>query len=163
MIPLKEYFLYEDEDKFVNIEYKTTKEDDGVKIADPVYKNGMKDINYNTDDEEDDFDIRDTDNLKGGVDAALVGEVRLYSETSPIFNERKRKIVEAFKKRLKSEEVNANRIKYTKIFEYYINHLLKDYKKNVDENFKINISSRDELERQLSDDFVLLIRGKNVI
>lgn len=162
MISLKEYIFLEDENKFVNIEYKTTKEDD-VKIADPVYKNGLKDVNYNTDDEEDDFDIKNSDNLQGGVDTALVGEIRLYSETSPIFNERKRKIVDSFKKILKSEEVNANRIKYTKIFEYYINHLLQDYKKNVDENFKINISSKDELERQLSDDFVLLIRGKNII
>ena len=155
MISLQEYLLFEDETKFVKIDYKTTtdtEEKDDVTISGPLITN--------LHDQEGD---EDTTPVEGGVDTALVGEIRLYSETSTVFNERKRKIVEKFKSILNSDEVNANRIKCTKIFEYYITHLIKEYKKDVDENLKLSISSKNELIRQLSDDFVLLIRGKNVL
>ena len=87
----------------------------------------------------------------------------LYSETSEIFKERKRKIASVFKSKLKDEEVTVNRVKFTKIFDYYINHLIHEYKKNVDENCKLNVSSKDELKRQLSSDIVMLIRNMEVI
>lgn len=156
MISLQEYLLLEDETKFVKIDYKTTtdtQEKDDVTISGPL----ITDLQNQEEGDE------DTTPVEGGVNAALVGELRLYSETSTVFNERKRKIVEKFKSILNSDEVNANRIKCTKIFEYYVTHLIKEYKKDVDENLKLSISSKNELIRQLSDDFVLLIRGKNVL
>lgn len=155
MKSLKDYILFEDEDQFVSIDYKNTEETnaaDGVQLADPINKDANTDIKDNPD-----------DILPGGIDSRIVGELRLYSETSSIFNERKRKIAEAFKSRLSEPEINANRIKYTKIFDYYINHLIKEYTKNVDENFKINISTKEELRRQIADDFVMLLKNMEII
>jgi hypothetical protein len=155
MKSLKDYYLFEDEDQFVSLNYKTTEETndaDGVELAPPVNQSLNKEIQNNPE-----------DILPGGIDAKIVGELRLYSETSQIFNERKRKIAESFKSRLSEPEINANRIKYTKIFEYYINHLITYYKKNVDENFKINISSKEELKRQIADDFVMLLKNMEII
>ena len=151
MKSLTDYF-FEDEDKFVSIEYNTTTKDDVTlagTINDP--ENGAQDL------------VSPEDILPGGANIQLVGELRLYSETSEIFKTRKRKIAQVFKSKLKDEEVTANRIKFTKIFDYYINHLIHEYKKNVDENLKLNVSSKDELKRQLSSDIVMLIRNMEVI
>ncbi len=152
MKSLKDYF-FEDEDKFVSIEYNTTTSDDVTlagAINDP--ENG-----------EAQGPVDPEDVLPGGANLSLVGELRLYSETSEIFKERKRKIASVFKSKLKDEEVTVNRVKFTKIFDYYINHLIHEYKKKVDENCKLNVSSKDELKRQLASDIVMLIRNMEVI
>lgn len=153
MKSLKDFYLFEDEDKFVSIEYNTTTEDD-VALASPVFDELPKDEEEN---------VSSDDILPGGANLKLVGEIRLYSETSKIFNERKRKIASVFKSKLKDEEINANRIKFTKIFDYYINHLIYEYKKNVDNNLKVNISTKDELRRQIADDFVMLLKNMEII
>lgn len=153
MKSLKDFYLFEDEDKFVSIEYNTTTEDD-VALASPVFDELPKDKEEN---------VSSDDILPGGANLKLVGEIRLYSETSKIFNERKRKIASVFKSKLKDEEINANRIKYTKIFDYYINHLIYEYRKNVDNNLKVNISTKDELRRQIADDFVMLLKNMEII
>ncbi len=152
MKSLKDYF-FEDEDKFVSIEYNTTTSDD-VTLA-----GAINDPENN--DAQGPVDLEDI--LPGGANLSLVGELRLYSETSEIFKERKRKIASVFKSKLKDEEVTVNRVKFTKIFDYYINHLIHEYKKNVDENCKLNVSSKDELKRQLASDIVMLIRNMEVI
>lgn len=152
MKSLKDYF-FEDEDKFVSIEYNTTTSDD-VTLAGAINDPENSDAQGPVDPE---------DILPGGADLSLVGELRLYSETSEIFKERKRKIASVFKSKLKDEEVTVNRVKFTKIFDYYINHLIHEYKKNVDENCKLNVSSKDELKRQLASDIVMLIRNMEVI
>lgn len=152
MKSLKDYF-FEDEDKFVSIEYNTTTEDD-VALAGAIN-------DPNNDEGTSQVDPEDV--LPGGADLSLVGELRLYSETSTVFKERKRKIASVFKTKLKDEEVTANRVKFTKIFDYYISHLIHEYKKNVDENCKLNVSSKDELKRQLASDIVMLIRNMEVI
>lgn len=153
MKSLKDLF-FEDENKFVSIEYKTTTTtDDGVELADTLNK------------ETEEIDNIDPDDvLPGGADLKLVGEIRLYSETSSIFKERKRKIASVFRSKLKDEEITANRIKYTKIFEYYVNHLIKYYKDEHDGiNCKINVSTKEELKRQLASDFVMILRNMEVI
>lgn len=152
MNSLKDFYLFEDEDKFVSIEYNTTTQDD-VTLAGSI------------NDPESDLQqpVYPEDILPGGANLKLVGEIRLYSETSTIFKDRKRKIAEVFKSKLKDEEITANRIKFTKIFEYYINHLIHEYRKHVDENLKVNISSKDELKRQIADDFVMLLKNMEVI
>jgi len=152
MQSLKDFYLFEDEDKFVSIEYNTTTNDD-VTLAGPI-----NDPEGTAQEPVDQNDI-----LPGGANLQLVGELRLYSETSSIFKDRKRKIAEVFKTKLKDEEITANRIKYTKIFDYYINHLIHEYKKNVDNNLKLNVSSKDELRRQIADDFVMLLRNMEII
>lgn len=152
MKSLKEYFLYEDEDKFVPISYSTTKEDD-VQLADPVYKGFA-------DDEDDDND-RETGG-KFDANLRLVAELHLYSEESTLFSDRKRKIVEVFKKMLKESEYVATRIQKTKIFEYYISHLITYYKKNVNENINVNLATRDELSRQIAADFVMILRDREI-
>lgn len=151
MKSLKDYF-FEDEDKFVSIEYKTTTDDD-VNLAGTLNSEGT--------DMQDPVDPQDI--LPGGANVSLVGELRLYSETSEIFKTRKRKIAEVFKSKLKDEEITANRVKFTKIFDFYINHLIHAYKKNVDEHCKLNVSSVDELKRQLASDIVMIIRNMEVI
>ena len=164
MISLKDYIFFEDEDKFVKVDYDTvTSADDGMDIAKPInieYKDNMGDgVSITPDDE----DTNKDDILPGGVDEPLVGELRLYSETNDLYKERKRVIANKFKSLLKDNEINANRVRFTKVFDYYINHLIDDYKKNIDNNFKINVSSKKELYRQLSDDLVLLIRDREIL
>lgn len=156
MKSIRDFYLFEDEDKFVSIEYNTTTYNtstkDDVSLAGSVFDPA-------NDAQE---PVEPDDVLPGGANLKVVGEIRLYSETSNIFRERKRKIAEVFKTKLKGEEINANRIKFTKIFEYYINHLIHEYKKDVDEHLKLNISSKDELKRQIADDFVMLLRNFDV-
>lgn len=154
MKSIKDYFLYEDEDQFVSIEYKTIEDpNEEISLADPLNDpdNGMQEP------------VEPDDVLPGGADLKIVGEIRLYSETSQIFNERKRKIAQVFRTKLKDEEITANRIKFTKIFDYYITHLINDYKKNIDNNCRLNVSSKDELKRQIADDFVMLLRNLEII
>lgn len=154
MISLKDYFIKEEEDKFVSIEYKTT-DDSDMSLSGSV----MDEIGKNNDEEE---ETDPDDILPGGTDLALVGELRLFSETSQLFLQRKRKIAKTFKSKLKDEEVNANRIKNTKIFDYYIKHLIEDYQKNVDHNVKLNVSSKNELKRQLASDMVMIIKNMEI-
>ena len=152
MKSLKDYF-FEDEDKFVSIEYNTTTSDD-VTLAGTINDPENSKAQGPVDPE---------DVLPGGANLSLVGELRLYSETSEIFKERKRKIASVFKSKLKDEEVTVNRVKFTKIFDYYINHLIHEYTQKVDKNCKLNVSSKDELKRQLASDIVMLIRNMEVI
>lgn len=150
MKSLQDYF-FEDEDKFVSIEYKTTTNDD-VQLAGSVHEP-----------EKDDMELEDPeDRMPLGTDLALVGELRLYSETSLVFNERKRVIAKKFKSILKDEELNANRVMKTKIFSYYIKHLIHEYKKSTDINIKVNLSTKQELSRQLAADLVMLIRQQEI-
>lgn len=149
MKSLKDYF-FEDEDKFVSIEYNTTTQDD-VQLAGSVN-------DENTESEE----INPDDQIPKGTDLSIVGELRLYSETSLVFNERKRKIAKKFKSILKDEELNANRVMKTKIFAYYIKHLIHEYKKSTDINIKVNLSTKQELSRQLAADLVMLIRQQEI-
>lgn len=150
MKSLQDYF-FEDEDKFVSIEYKTTTTDD-VQLAGSVHQ-------PETEEEE----LKDPDDrMPSGTNLSLVGELRLYSETSLVFNERKRVIAKKFKKILKDEELNANRVMKTKIFMYYIKHLIHEYIKSTDINVKVNISTKQELSRQLAADLVMLIRQQEI-
>lgn len=142
-------FFFEDENKFVSIEYKTTTEDD-VTLANPINKDQKPEV------------VDPDDVLPGGANTKLVGEIRLYSETSDIFKERKRKIAEVFKSKLKDEEITANRIKYTKIFDYYVNHLIKYFKDSQEGQININVSTKEELKRQLADDFVMILRNREI-
>lgn len=150
MISLKDYLL-EAEDTFVNTSYITT---NNVQLSDPLFK----DISNNDEENTDGNNIP----VEGGVDIKLAGEIRLYSETSSVFYERKRNIASTFKAKLKDEEINYKRILKTKIFEIYVNHLIQGYKKDVDENCKINISTKEELSRQLANDFVMLLRNMEI-
>lgn len=150
MQSLKDYF-FEDEDKFVSIEYKTTTTDD-VQLAGSVYQ---------PDTEKEELENSD-DRMPSGTNLSLVGELRLYSETSLVFNERKRKIAKKFKNILKDEELNANRVMKTKIFSYYIKHLIHEYVKSTDINVKVNVSTKQELSRQLAADLVMLIRQQEI-
>lgn len=153
MQSLKDFYLFEDEDKFVSIEYNTTTTVDDVQLAGTI----------NDPTSELQEPVEQDDVLPGGANLKLVGEIRLYSETSSIFKDRKRKIAEVFRTKLKDEEITANRIKFTKIFDYYINHLIHEYKKDVDENCKVNISTKDELRRQIADDFVMLLKNFEIL
>lgn len=153
MKSLKEYFLYEDENKFVPISYITTKQDD-VQLADTVFKKGYHN------DEDDDNDIETGEKFDANL--CLVSDIHLYSEQSPMFNERKRKIVEVFKKILKDSEYVATRIQNTKIFEYYINHLITYYKKNINNDANLNLATKDELSRQVAADFVMILRNREI-
>jgi hypothetical protein len=123
---------------------------------------------YILEDIDDEFDPEPTVNpldyneLKEKVNLALVGDIKMYTEDGD-FRERKEAIANSFKQKLSITEVNVDRIKKTKIFEYYIMHLLQAYKKNIDENMKLNVSSENELRHQLATDIILLIKDQNTI
>lgn len=153
MKSLRDYFLYEDEDKFVPISYSTTKQDD-IQLADPIFKNGLP---------GDEVDDNDTE-TGGKFDAnlRLVSDIHLYSEQSTLFSDRKRKIVKVFKNILKDSEYVATRIQKTKIFEYYINHLITYYKKNINQDINVNLATKDELSRQIAADFVMILRNREI-
>ena len=65
MKSIKDFYLFEDEDKFVSIEYKTTTEDD-VALAGSIYDpaNNAQDV------------VDADDVLPGGANLKLVGELR---------------------------------------------------------------------------------------
>ena len=152
MKSLKDFFLYEDEEKFVPISYSTTQQDD-ITLADPIYQ-------YTLDDDDDDYE-KETGG-KFDANLRLASELHLYSEQSPMFSDRKRKIVDVFKKMLDESEYVATRIQKTKIFEYYINHLITYYKKNVNEKVVVNLATKDEVSRQIAADFVMILRGREI-
>ena len=85
MQSLKDFYLFEDEDKFVSIEYNTTTTVDDVQLAGTI----------NDPANELQGPVEQDDVLPGGANLKLVGEIRLYSETSSIFKDRKRKIKES--------------------------------------------------------------------
>lgn len=97
--------------------------------------------------------------LKEKVNLALVGDLKMYSDDDEDFSERKETIAKVFKQKLSETEINVDRIKKTKVFQFYIMHLLEAYKKNVDENMTLNVSSENELRHQLATDIILLIKN----
>ena len=101
----------------------------------------------------------DYNKLKETVNLALVGDIKMYTEDGD-FKDRKEAIANSFKQKLSITEVNVDRIKKTKIFEYYIMHLLQAYKKNIDENMTLNVSSENELRHQLATDIILMIKDQ---
>lgn len=97
-------------------------------------------------------------NLPGGVDVALVGEIKVYSESSELLSKRKKAVSDWYKKNNRRDfEYNAEYLAKTPVMKLYIDTLIKYYKENVDEHVKLNPSSYDELGRQLSNDIILQI------
>jgi len=99
------------------------------------------------------------DQIEGGVDAALAGEIFLYSETDSIFVDRKDAIVNALKEKLVEENITTDYISKTPIFQYYIRDLVNWYRKDIDSVAKLNISTNEELKRQVADDLVLKLKN----
>lgn len=125
-----------------------------------------EDDNYeNYDDNFDDFEgvtspnPLDYNTLKEKINLALVGDIKMYSDDDPDFRDRKNAIGFSFQSKLPLPEINVERIEKTKIFDFYIKHLLEAYKKNIDENIKINVSSENELRHQLATDILLIIKN----
>ena len=97
-------------------------------------------------------------NTREPLDIALVMDMKLYSDQDDDFLNRKSAIAKTFREKLSELEVTTERIEKSKIFDFYIKHLKKAYKKNVDEDANLNIASENELRRLISSDLVLLIR-----
>ena len=119
----------------------------------------MKDLTQFIKESEFDNDEINQDPIEGGLDVALAGELFLYSERDEVFADRKLRMADAFKERLSMDEITADYISRTPIFKIYITHLKEGYRKDIDENMKINISTDDDLRRQVADSIVLLIKG----
>ena len=97
-------------------------------------------------------------NTREPLDIALVMDMKLYSDQDDDFLKRKSAIAKTFREKLSELEVTTERIEKSKIFDFYIKHLKKAYKENVDEDANLNIASENELRRLISSDLVLLIR-----
>jgi len=111
------------------------------------------------DDEDSQINPLDYGELKERVDLALVGDIKIYSDSGDFF-ERKENIANAFKQKLSIAETTTDYISKTKIFNYYIIHLVDSYKKNIDEDIVLNVSSENELRHQIATDIVLLIKNQ---
>ena len=95
--------------------------------------------------------------IPGGVDIALVGELRLLTQASEIFSDRKEKIAKYYMNEIPVDMVwTADFIANTPIFKYYLRDVIDEYKKSVDDNLRLNISTHDELARQLANDIIIL-------
>lgn len=97
-------------------------------------------------------------NSREPLNIALVMDMKLYSDQDDDFLNRKSAIAKTFREKLSELEVTTERIEKSKIFDFYIKHLKKAYKENVDEDANLNIASENELRRLISSDLVLLIR-----
>ena len=112
---------------------------------------------------QDDTETNANDPLAGGCDVALVGEIRLFSLRNDILNDRKKAIAERYRNEHPSDnDYAASYIMKTMIFSYYYKDVIKMYKEEVDENCKLNVSTGDELKRQLANDIILYMRQINI-
>lgn len=95
---------------------------------------------------------------KESIDIALVMDIKLYSDKDDNFLDRKKAIANTFRQELNELEVTTERIEKSKIFDFYIRHLIEAYKNNIDEDSCLNVSSENELRRLISADLVLMIK-----
>lgn len=105
----------------------------------------------------------DVEPIPGGIDISLAGELKYYSEADHIFKDRKQAISDYYKNEIKYDMVwTAEYISKTIIFKKYVDDLIKFYKENIDPECKLNISTYDELSRQLADDIILLSKNTQI-
>ena len=103
------------------------------------------------------------DPIPGGIDIALAGEIKYYSEANHIFKDRKIAISDYYKNEIKYDMAwTADYICKTPIFKMYVDDLVKFYKEDIDPECKMNLSTYDELCRQLADDIILLSKNTQI-
>ena len=103
------------------------------------------------------------DPIPGGIDIALAGEIKYYSEANHIFKDRKIAISDYYKNEIKYDMVwTADYICKTPIFKMYVDDLIKFYTEDIDPECKLNLSTYDELCRQLADDIILLSKNTQI-
>jgi len=122
----------------------------------------VNDIN-NSNQEQHDDEQHDAEPIPGGIDIALAGELKYYSEANHIFKDRKIAISDYYKNEVKYDMVwSAEYISKTIIFKKYVDDLIKFYQEDIDPECKLNISTYDELCRQLADDIILLSKNTQI-
>ena len=123
----------------------------------------VNDIN-NSNKEQFDDEQQTSEHIPGGIDISLAGELKYYSEANHIFKDRKQAISDYYKNELKHDMVwSAEYISKTIIFKKYVDDLIKFYQEDIDPECKLNISTYDELSRQLADDIILLSKNTQII
>ena len=78
------------------------------------------------------------DPIPGGIDIALAGEIKYDMVWT------------------------ADYICKTPIFKMYVDDLIKFYTEDIDPECKLNLSTYDELSRQLADDIILLSKNTQI-
>lgn len=107
--------------------------------------------------ETSDYDT-ENDSTRESINFALLGDIRTYAEADVDFVDRKIAIVKAFKMRLLEAQKTVEHIEKTKIFNYFIIHLIKAYKENVDEEVKVNVSTENELRHTIATEMLLMVK-----
>ena len=93
------------------------------------------------------------------INFALLGDIRTYAEADADFADRKKAIVIVFQQRLLEAQKTVEYIERTKIFNYFIIHLMKAYKENVDEEVVINVSTENELRHTIATEMLLMVKN----
>lgn len=104
-----------------------------------------------------DYDT-ENDSTRESINFALLGDIRTYAEADIDFVDRKIAIVKAFKIKLLEAQKTVEYIEKTKIFNYFIIHLIKAYKDNVDEDVKVNVSTENELRHTIATEMLLMVK-----
>lgn len=107
--------------------------------------------------ETSDYDT-ENDSTRESINFALLGDIRTYAEADIDFVDRKIAIVKAFKIKLLEAQKTVEYIEKTKIFNYFIIHLIKAYKENVDEEAKVNVSTENELRHTIATEMLLMVK-----
>ena len=107
--------------------------------------------------ETSDYDT-ENDSTRESINFALLGDIRTYAEADVDFVDRKIAIVKAFKIKLLEAQKTVEHIEKTKIFNYFIIHLIKAYKENVDEDVKVNVSTENELRHTIATEMLLMVK-----
>lgn len=107
--------------------------------------------------ETSDYDT-ENDSTRESINFALLGDIRTYAEADVDFVDRKIAIVKAFKMKLLEAQKTVEHIEKTKIFNYFIIHLIKAYKDNVDEEVKVNVSTENELRHTIATEMLLMVK-----
>lgn len=107
--------------------------------------------------ETSDYDT-ENDSTRESINFALLGDIRTYAEADIDFVDRKIAIVKAFKIKLLEAQKTVEHIEKTKIFNYFIIHLIKAYKENVDEEVKVNVSTENELRHTIATEMLLMVK-----
>lgn len=120
----------------------------------------INDINNSSNEQDDETT---SEPIPGGIDISLAGEIKYYSEANHIFKDRKIAISDYYKNEIKYDMVwTADYICKTKIFKLYVDDLIKFYKEDIDPECRMNLSTYDELCRQLADDIILLSKNTKI-
>ena len=107
--------------------------------------------------ETSDYDT-ENDSTRESINFALLGDIRTYAEADVDFVDRKIAIVKAFKIKLLEAQKTVEHIEKTKIFNYFIIHLIQAYKENVDEDVKVNVSTENELRHTIATEMLLMVK-----